>query len=80
MKPTQKTRAEKSDAPHWVFFDMSDIILGWLVTPGVTVNGDYYRFVLKDKLRLATRTKDPLCLKKASSCIMTTRMFPSPEL
>jgi len=43
---------------------MSDIILSWPVPPGVTVNGDYYRFLLKDKLRPAIRKKRPALLEK----------------
>ena len=44
---------------HIVFFDVNGVVLNWPVPVGVTVNGDYYRWVLKDKLRPAIRKKRP---------------------
>lgn len=54
-KARRKQGAKK--VMHIVFFDVKGIVLSWPVPVGVTVNGDYYRWVIKDKLRPALRKK-----------------------
>ncbi|XP_005111023.1 histone-lysine N-methyltransferase SETMAR-like [Aplysia californica] len=56
-KPRKARRKHGERKMMHIFFDMSGIILSWLVPPVVTANGDYYRFVLKDRLRPAIGKK-----------------------
>ena len=44
---------------HIFFFDTSGVILRWPVPAGTTVNAQYYKMVLQDKLRPAIRKKRP---------------------
>ena len=44
---------------HMIFFDMNGVILRWPVPIGTTVNAQYYKKVLQDKLRPAIRKKRP---------------------
>ncbi|KAK3729235.1 hypothetical protein RRG08_008563 [Elysia crispata] len=47
---------------HMIFFDMNGVILRWPVPIGTTINAQYYKKVLQDKLRPAIRKKcDPGC-------------------
>ena len=40
---------------HMIFFDMNGVILRWPVPIGTTINAQYYKKVLQDKLRPAIR-------------------------
>ncbi|GFR86715.1 histone-lysine N-methyltransferase SETMAR [Elysia marginata] len=42
---------------HVIFFDMNGVILRWPVPIGTTINAQYYKKVLQDKLRPAIRKK-----------------------
>ncbi|KAK3786482.1 hypothetical protein RRG08_058538 [Elysia crispata] len=42
---------------HMIFFDMNGVILRWPVPIGTTINAQYYKKVLQDKLRPAIRNK-----------------------
>ncbi|GFS18285.1 histone-lysine n-methyltransferase setmar-like protein [Elysia marginata] len=42
---------------HMIFFDMNGVILRWPVPIGTTINAQYYKKVLQDKLRPAIRKK-----------------------
>ncbi|KAK3796147.1 hypothetical protein RRG08_018148 [Elysia crispata] len=44
---------------HMIFFDMNGVILRWPVPIGTTINAQYYKKVLQDKLRPAIRKKRP---------------------
>ena len=44
---------------HMTFFDMNGVILRWPVPIGTTINAQYYKKVLQDKLRPAIRKKRP---------------------
>ena len=44
---------------HIIFFDSSGVILRWPVPAGTTVNTQYYKMVLQDKLRPVIRKKTP---------------------
>ena len=44
---------------HVIFFDVQGIILDHPVPHGSTVNGDYYKMILKDKLFPAVKRKRP---------------------
>ncbi|KAK3751168.1 hypothetical protein RRG08_023926 [Elysia crispata] len=44
---------------HMIFFDMNGVILRWPVPTGTTINAQYYKKVLQDKLRPAIRKKRP---------------------
>ncbi|KAK3787443.1 hypothetical protein RRG08_025710 [Elysia crispata] len=44
---------------HMIFFDMNGVILRWPVPIGTTINTQYYKKVLQDKLRPAIRKKRP---------------------
>lgn len=42
---------------HVSFFDRCGVILDWPVPHGTTVNGDYYQWILREKLRPALRRR-----------------------
>ncbi|KAK3792014.1 hypothetical protein RRG08_035501 [Elysia crispata] len=42
-----------------IFFDINGVILRWPVPIGTTINAQYYKKVLQDKLRPAIRKKRP---------------------
>ncbi|GFR69007.1 histone-lysine N-methyltransferase SETMAR [Elysia marginata] len=44
---------------HMIFFYMNGVILRWPVPIGTTINAQYYKKVLQDKLRPAIRKKRP---------------------
>ena len=44
---------------HMIFFDMNGVILRWPVPIGTTINAQFYKKVLQDKLRPAIRKKRP---------------------
>ncbi|KAK3697380.1 hypothetical protein RRG08_005771, partial [Elysia crispata] len=44
---------------HMIFYDMNGVILRWPVLIGTTINAQYYKKVLQDKLRPAIRKKRP---------------------
>ena len=44
---------------HMIFFDMNGVILRWPVPIGTSINAQYYKKVLQDKLRPAIRKKRP---------------------
>ena len=44
---------------HMIFFGMNGVILRWPVPIGTTINAQYYKKVLQDKLRPAIRKKRP---------------------
>ncbi|GFR95866.1 mariner mos1 transposase [Elysia marginata] len=44
---------------HMIFSDMNGVILRWPVPIGTTINAQYYKKVLQDKLRPAIRKKRP---------------------
>ncbi|KAK3761198.1 hypothetical protein RRG08_022598 [Elysia crispata] len=44
---------------HMIFFDMNGVILRWPVPIGTTINAQYYKKVLQDKLKPAIRKKRP---------------------
>ena len=44
---------------HIIFIDIFGVILSWPVPSGTTVNGAYYLWVLREKLRPAIRKKRP---------------------
>ncbi|KAK3727073.1 hypothetical protein RRG08_052294 [Elysia crispata] len=44
---------------HMIFFDMNGVILRWPVLIGTTINAQYYKKVLQDKLKPAIRKKRP---------------------
>ncbi|KAK3799631.1 hypothetical protein RRG08_059677 [Elysia crispata] len=44
---------------HMISFDMNGVILRWPVPIGTTINAQYYKKVLQDKLRPAIRKKRP---------------------
>ncbi|GFR72134.1 mariner Mos1 transposase [Elysia marginata] len=50
---------------HMIFFDMNGMILRWPVPIGATINAQYYKKVLQDKLRPAIRKKRPGLLKES---------------
>ncbi|PAA54417.1 hypothetical protein BOX15_Mlig004941g5 [Macrostomum lignano] len=50
---------------HVMFFDSQGILLNWAVPQGTTVNGDYYKWILQEKLRPAIRKKRPDLLESA---------------
>ena len=47
-----------------VFFDRRGIIVNWPVPNGQTVNGEYYLWFLREKLRPAIRKKRPELLQR----------------
>ena len=47
---------------HVSFFDHLGVILDWPVPLGTTVNGDYYQWILREKLRPALRRRRPALL------------------
>ncbi|GFR74413.1 mariner Mos1 transposase [Elysia marginata] len=48
---------------HMIFFYMNGVILRWPVPIGTTINAQYYKKVLQDKLRTAIRKKRPELLE-----------------
>ena len=48
---------------HVVFFDHVGILLDWAISRGITVNEDYYKMMLQDKLHPAIRKKRPNLLQ-----------------
>ncbi|KAK3745324.1 hypothetical protein RRG08_012904 [Elysia crispata] len=44
---------------HMIFFDMNGVILRWPIPIGTTINAQYYKKVLQDKLRPVIRKKRP---------------------
>ena len=44
---------------HVTFFDQHGVILDWPVPVGTTVNGEYYQWILREKVRPAVRRKRP---------------------
>ncbi|KAK3733755.1 hypothetical protein RRG08_026869 [Elysia crispata] len=44
---------------HMIIFDINGVILRWPVPIGTTINAQYYKKVLQDKLRPAIRKKRP---------------------
>ncbi|GFR99849.1 histone-lysine N-methyltransferase SETMAR [Elysia marginata] len=44
---------------HMIFFDMNGVILRWHVPISTTINAQYYKKVLQEKLRPAIRNKRP---------------------
>jgi histone-lysine N-methyltransferase SETMAR len=61
----QKARRKQGSMKvmHIIFFDMNGILLSWPVPVGTTVNGLYYQWVLREKLRPAIRKKRPQLLQ-----------------
>ena len=61
----QKARRKQGSLKvmHIMFFDMKGILVNWPVPAGTTVNGDYYRWFLQQKLRPAIRKKRPELLE-----------------
>ena len=62
----RKRREDNDDQPrsggyikvmHIIFFDVHVVILSWPVPSGTTVNGLYYLWVLREKLRPVIRKK-----------------------
>lgn len=59
-RPTKARRSQGSlKVMHITFFDHFGILVDWPVPPGTSVNGDYYQWVLREKLRPAIRKKRP---------------------
>ena len=46
-----------------MFFDNKGVILSWPVPTGTTVNAEYYKMVIQEKLRPCIRTKRPQMLE-----------------
>lgn len=44
---------------HIVFFDAEGVLVNWAVPSGTKINAEYYKYVLKEKLRPTIRKKRP---------------------
>ena len=62
---------------HMIFFDMNGVILRWPVPIGTTINAQYYKKVLQDKLRPAIRKKRP-GLFESGILLLSPRQCASP--
>lgn len=57
-RPQKAIRKQTSlKVMHIMFFDVHGVILNWAVPPGTRVNGAYYQWVIREKLRPAIRKK-----------------------
>ena len=64
-RPQKAVRKQGSlKVMHIVFFDRRAIIVNWPVPNGQTVNGEYYLWFLREKLRPAIRKKRPELLQR----------------
>jgi len=63
-RPQKAKRSQGSlKVMHVIFYDYLGILLDWPVPRHTSVNGDYYLWVLQEKLRPAIRKKRPELLK-----------------
>lgn len=57
-RPQKAIRKQTSlKVMHIMFFDVHGVLLNWAVPPGTRVNGPYYQWVIREKLRPAIRRK-----------------------